>query len=275
MLNSFLIDFVIVSVIFWVAVALFHFIKTRHFRLAHFDFNRDNYCILIMPPLISILLVAIRYQSSLPLGLFLIFGIAGMVGETIFSIWWKIFFEKNFWIYRFDTLFNGYTSTLNFVLWGMGGLLLAWVGEKVGISHSPGNGFLSVPLIATYIFLFFVGLTLFVSYHIGERRKIGFQFKELNFFSYLLFCMPILAVIVYLAYVDILYLRAAIFFGLIAFIFEYLLGKVIEFFISKELWYYSYGSFDHKHSTFLNILPFILGGFYFWFFYILALQVIS
>src|SRR4030042_3133906 len=81
----------------------------------------------MMPFIFSAILEVFVLKSWMPLVLFLIFGLAGVMGEALFSWWWNRLFEKRFWVYRVDSVWNGYTSPLNLIPWGMGGFLYLWI----------------------------------------------------------------------------------------------------------------------------------------------------
>ena len=210
------------------------------------------------------LISALESKDYSALLLLLIFSIAGVLGETLFSFLWHTFYERKFWSYRVDTLADGYTSLLNFIPWAVGGMFyLNIVGKLTSQYSQPGNFHPFLPFYLVFAVAFLAGLALQVLIF-GLILK-GRKFKDVSFFNYFFFCFPgVLAI----ALVAVLYgkimIALAVGFGLIASAAEYLFGKSVEFFLSKKFWTYNYWAFDNGHFTPLSIIPFALGGFYFW-----------
>lgn len=242
--------------------AIWHFMKTGNIKLWRFAFNHKNFYILCSPFIIAAIIQSVIERSYIPIIIFLSFGLAGMAGETLFSWWWKLIFEKRFWVYRVDTLVDGYTSLLNFIPWGMGGILYLLIIDKFAPKLPKFD--LGIKLGSLEIFFGGVAISLLIAYLLRKRRKFGFELKVFNLWTYTLFCLPIIMLVAYLTCVNIYFLWLAFGFGIGVFVSEYLFGKVSEILISKKLWYYNYLTFDHEHSTPLNIIPFMLAGFYFW-----------
>ncbi|OIN93066.1 hypothetical protein COS81_01125 [candidate division WWE3 bacterium CG06_land_8_20_14_3_00_42_16] len=217
------------------------------------------------------------YHSLKPLFFFSLFAVAGVFGESIFSFWWDCLFDKRFWVYGVKPIFHSYSSLLNFVPWGAGGMLYLAILEVLGMkflnplyhvsffSDKPFYVIFSLGFISILIF------TFVFAYLARRRKKWGFEFRKVNIANYLTFCLPITIPLLTLSIFSAIdYFYLTVFFGFIAFIFEYLFGKFLVFFISKKFWYYTYFTFDRKHSTVLIILPAAAGGFLFWTVYLLA-----
>ncbi len=264
----------------WALAILYHFIRHKRFKYAHFEFNYKNYYLLMAPFVFTVFYYAYLVESNFIIWVFLSFAIAGIIGEMVFSLTWDSLFDKRFWVYQVETLADGYSSALNLIPWGFGGLLYLAVvkifSERFGAYNSDlviKNG---LWFKFSLLYLLVLIAVYLISYFIRPRRRFGFEFKELNLGTYTLFVLPMLVPIAYFSiYVASDFFILALAFGMVAFLNEYLLGKFIEFFISRKLWHYSYETFDHRHSTPLSFIPFAFGGFYFWFIYVLVTQVIS
>jgi hypothetical protein len=190
-----------------------------------------------------ILLTCILQNSWYNLGLFVTFAVAGVFGETLFSAWWFSFFGKRFWAYSVETLFNKFTSFLNFIPWGIGGMIYTF----------PLPHYFDTLTLAKYFITIFPVLVL-----------LQYFFKY--FFtrtSYFYFFLPVLLFSITLLFINIDYLLVIIFFLTIPALCEYLFGKATERVISKKMWTYNYCSYDKGHFTPLSMPAFLLAGYYF------------
>lgn len=253
--------------IFWFLATDYHYMKTGNLKLIKFDFNRKNYYLLTTPFIIGAIIESLFARSLVPIVIFIGFGVAGVIGESLFSWWWNSMFKKRFWVYREETVWHGYTSLLNFLPWGMGGFLyLGFI--NVSQNFRPGLIFDA----KLWCFLVFLGawlVSLLSAYFLQTRRKFKFELKEFNIWTYLLFVAPILLTVSYLTFfVDGIFGIIAVGFGIGSFVEEYIFGKLSEIIVSKKLWYYNFWTFDNAHSTVLNIIPFMMSGFYFWIVYL-------
>ncbi len=218
---------------------------------------------MMVTPLLAMVVQSAQTQSWRPLILFFIFAIAGVVGETIVSLWWHLFFGQRFWTYIIDTLYHKYTSWLNFIPWGLGGVIYTNILNNF-IHDAFGNNYAGLE----YVFGLGIILAIFtqiIIFHLILKRNSGNKFHKITTTNFLFFYGPIGLLIILLATIygqQIYYL--AVLFGAIATIAEYLFGKATELFISKKLWVYNYVAIDRGHFTPLSVPLFALAGFYFW-----------
>lgn len=221
-------------------------------KFSHFHFSTKNYYIFILPFLLPIFLG--NFQSMV---LFAFFGFVGMLGESIFSLWWNTFYSNRFWDYKISTIFNKYSSNLNFVPWGIGGLLYTSLQGSFGFIWNPSY----VLLITT---TFILSVALYSVTRLSLKKRTFQVHKNVTLKNYLWFCFPCfasLALAVRLMGWQFLYLALA--FGLGGIVIEFLFGKACSFFIGHRLWTYNYWSRDKGHITPLSFIPFALAGFYF------------
>lgn len=256
--------FVFSGLLVWILIPLFNKIKTGDFRHP-FNFSVKNYYLLMSAFLIYPVWQAIIAHSFTPLIFLLIFAMAGVLGETLFSVWWHLFFEKRFWVYRVETLAHSYTSLLNFIPWGVGGMIFISIVQFLGSRLPLSSVDRSIPVPFYVTFAIFVMLGLAIQLVVWIPVFKGRKFKEVNFWNYTFFCLPyILGLSVCYVLCGKIFLVFALLFAVIAAGAEYLFGKATEFFISKKLWTYSYEAMDNGHFTPLSLVPFSLAGFYFW-----------
>lgn len=197
------------------------------------------------------------HHSWIGLIFFVVFGTAGIAGEVLISFWWKAFYNEPLWTYAVETEVHRYTSRLNFVFWGAGGLFYLDLLQLTGV---PLNKFYH-PFLWTFYSCFFLmlfGLLAVQKYFFKKASKVTFS-------NYLFFCSPfLLALGLGCWWYGNEFLLIAMVFGLVVCFLEYLLGKLMQAVISKKFWTYTYLSMDDGHFTPLSIALFSLAGFYFW-----------
>lgn len=235
------------------------------------NFSETKYYILISGLLVFPLVWGLADSSFLPVAVFIIFGLAGMFGEILFSEWWRSFYEQPFYRYAEDKIVYGYSSTLNFIPWAFGGLLV------LGILHAVDNywpvlnfSFAGSELYTFFVSWFFAGFALqFMARAVLQYfHPYSFKFKKISALNYLLFCLPfILAVMASGIVFGYHIIFIALIFGIVIAMLEYLFGKVLQFMLGRRLWVYLLLSFDDGHFTPLAIIPFSMVGFYFWMIY--------
>ncbi len=245
----------------WTISVLWHRLWKGAYQYKGFTFTIFNYYVMMSAFVMAAFVNAYLLSSIHPLLLFGAFALAGVIGETLISMWWRLFFVKRFWVYTVETVEHGYTSWLNFIPWAVGGSIYITILDAV-VDDPFGQQFAHLWLIASAfvcgLFILQMGLRSLL-YRSSQR------YRTVTPISFILFFWPIAAFVCLLAWIygPIIYLLACLF-GCIAALAEYLLGKSTEFFISKKLWTYSYFAYDQGHFTPLSILFFTLGGFYFW-----------
>lgn len=250
------------------------YLRGDTFKFTHFKFSVRNYYILMLPLAAPSLFAAISKTSAYPLLEFVFLAIAGVVGEVVFSIWWDAMFEKRFWVYRVQTMFKSYTSWLNFIPWAVGAnlYLLIWrvfaqfvvdpLNARTPHTSLPAWQFAAITFGATLVA---EALLLWLW---RSARGQRFEAKNVSFANYALFCTPILVMLTGLGFIySTNYFALFAVMAIVAWIAEYMFGKMCHLFLSKRLWSYTYAASDHGHITPLSIIPFGLAGFYFLFIY--------
>ena len=214
---------------------IFNYISTSRLSFKHFQFSDKNYYLLTSVFVFSVIADAAVTHSWFLVLEFFIFAIAGVVGETLFSIWWHSLYSARFWTYQVETVLHSYTSLLNFIPWGAGGMLYMSLVKHTNFKL-PGNFILIFSSSILLMFLFQIAFFKF-----GYRRLFNeTRFHQLTFSNYIFFCLPILfAIIVSAVFFGPMVLVITLWFGAIAGVVEYLFGKCVEFFISKKLWTYN------------------------------------
>lgn len=262
----FLIAIVPIALIVWVVSVMWYRLRVGSWLFRRFPFSVKNYYILLSPVILLVLFDAWSAQSLAPLARFIVFALAGVVGETIFAEWWHAFFGKRFWVYRVETVVHAITSFLNFIPWALGGGLYFSIAYYFFPKLLP-NSVIAVRQFLTIfsvLFLFCILVQFLTFYMVARAERSSRKFHHVSLWNYLFFVFPILIPVVILEFLygPMVYGMVAAF-GIIATLYEYLFGKATEFFISRKLWTYTYAPMDNGHFTPLSLLPFALGGFYF------------
>lgn len=227
-------------------------------RFIKFKFSIRNYYLLLSVFIIVLFIYAFKVNSFQPIFIFLVFSIAGIIGETIVSFWWQMFFGQRLWVYNTQTVYHKYTSLLNFIPWGVGGYLyLITAGQIMPTLHYPNLSFIFVPLFPVLVILQKIIFDLF-------KPHKHFKFHTVGLTNLLFFYFPILIAV---GITIIIYgwniLGVFVLFAIVATTAEYFFGKICQSVISKKLWTYNYLSFDEGHFTPISIILFAFGGFYF------------
>ncbi len=224
------------------------------FKFFGFKFNVFNYHFFISILVFSAILATAIIEEPYLLLVFWLFGFAGMIGETLFSLVWDSLFPKPFWYYTECTLFGKYTSTLNFFIWATGGMVVLFIKDFFELKYNNPlvnlnieNSLIFFWIIFCALFAFLFAFRFFYTSRVLKQKTL--EFSALTYKTYFIFCIPFLI---------------ALAFGAICFVLEYVIGKILEIFLGEKFWVYNYNTFDKHHSTALNIIPFALGGFYFW-----------
>ena len=218
---------------------------------------------MFLPAPVAAIIYSFMLRSITPFVLFLFFCIAGIVGEVGFSMWWKQYYKERFWEYTTNTLLNKYTSSLNFLAWGVGGFLYLAILDNFPTMHLT-----EIPFLFIGIFFVIAFIQLVAFFTVVKFTKINRLFDKVTLVNLFFFFLPALVPLIMLTIrygVPVLLLFAA--FGVVAALIEYLFGKSIELFLSRKLWAYNYLQKDDGHFTILVVPAFAFGGFYFWLVY--------
>lgn len=214
--------------------------------------------------------LSLRAESFAPIVYFLLFGLFGMLGEILFSEWWKSFYEQPLYKYSVEGIVHSFSAKINFIPWGVAGLFCLWLiniffknfpGSKINL-NTGANEFYYVFIVCFFAGFAFQFMVRAVMEFVHPR---SFKFKKVGFLNQFLFLFPFLLGI---AVSSLIFGKVIIWFGLglglFAALAEYGYGKVLEHSFGKKFWIYKPWSFDHGHFTPLAIIPFALMGFYFW-----------
>ncbi len=257
---------------YFVAIISYYAVH-RKIKFSRFRFTYRNYYIMTFPFVFPSLFLGFLDETFVYFLIFAYFGILGVVGETIFSVLWKIYFRKPFWEYKTLAIFNKFSSLLNFIPWGFGGFLFLFLtrfyfdnfGNVFYKNMGPENVivfFLNISIFFLLQALFFKLAIKFFPLKKMFKKKTRIVVKYVYFTSFFLL-IGILIPINYL-YFLLLFLL----YGIVAFFAEYFFGKMSKTMIGKKLWTYEYLTIDKKHTTPLNIFPFGLAGYYFFFLFL-------
>lgn len=264
-----------ISLILAYLIAVFsYYIIHGKLLFSGFRFSYRNYHIMMIPFVFPPLFIGFLDGTWIYFLTFLYFGIIGVIGETMFSILWKYYFRNPFWKYKSLTIFNKFSSLLNFIPWGVGGFmylsLTSFYLNNFGNIFYEGIGkeqILSLFLKITIIFVLQILLFKLVSKVFPLRKKFNKKKRIIIKYIYFVssfFLLGLLVPINYFHYLSLFFL-----YGIVAFIAEYFFGKISKLIIGKKLWTYEYLTIDKKHTTPLNIIAFGLGGYYFFFLFLL------
>jgi hypothetical protein len=237
----------------------------REIQLTHFSFSPFHYYMMMSTFGVALIFQTLLRDNVDIFYLFVFLCFAGVIGETIFSLWWKGFFARRFWVYKVETIFSKYTSLLNLIPWGVGGFLYLVVYDNLnkflGTSLSNQSVFFSS---FVFVMLIFVSIGFRLVFNLILERTITLRFRKFALHRYFYYVLPfVFTIIMFTLFFDPYYLVLAVGFGIIGFLTEYLFGKVCVLFVSRSLWDYTYHTFDNKHGTLLSIVPFSIAGFWF------------
>ena len=199
------------------------------------------------------LLVDARY-----LLLFVVAGVAGIVGELLVSVLWRSFFREPIWTYSYRSVLSGYTSTLNFLPWAVGALLFHETSRLLG---GVGSGAPFVPMAISAVAL---GIGLLASFALrGYTKARAREFSKPAFF---VFCLPIVTTAVALSvFASSKYALLMAAFAVVGFLTEYGYGRSMSTFFERGLWTYNHWQIDEGHTSFVTFPLWALGGLYFHF----------
>jgi hypothetical protein len=198
------------------------------------------------------LVVNVRY-----LAFFLVAGVAGIAGELLLSVIWRAFFREPIWTYTYGAQASGFTSTLNFLPWAVGGLLFQVVGRLAQPEHIAPTR----PMLVS-IGAFAVSLAIAWPVRALTRPVDGAFSKT----ALAIFCLPIATTGIALALLcNPIYLSLMALFAIVGSITEYGYGRSMSYLFEKGLWSYNHGKIDDGHTSYVTLPLWALGGLYFHF----------
>jgi hypothetical protein len=226
-----------------------------------FEWSTLSYYCFLLPFVIPILAWLFLYPNTHLAVFFALSAVLGVLGESAFSLYWHSFFTEPFWHYSIGTFWRQYSSILNFIPWAVGGIL--YLGVARFVHFTPNAEELSLFWITFFFSL--VGLVLLRHCYKLIRGRTSITFKRITIPAYVIALLPLLLPIVVTAslFPSSNICTTAIFFGVGAWIVEYLFGKGCVYFVSRRLWVYNHVAWDEGHITPLSIIPFAFGGFWF------------
>ncbi len=269
------------SLLFAYVVSVFsYYVVYKKVKFSNFRFSIRNYYIMTTPFIIPAILLSLFEGVFFYIYIFILFSIAGVIGEIIFSFLWKEYFRKPFWKYSVSTIVNNFSSWLNFIPWGFGGFLFLfierfyvyYIGDGINVLLFKENIafiLLQIILLLFVHLLFFriVGREIVLKFlKRGKTNNRGIRITAK--YVYFIMFFFLMGVMLPMKYIDYLFLFSL--FGVGAFLAEYGFGKMSKIIIGKKLWKYNYLTIDNSHTTPLNIFPFGLGGYYFLIIYLVA-----
>ncbi|MEO7095247.1 MAG: hypothetical protein ABI175_18445, partial [Polyangiales bacterium] len=182
---------------------------------------------------------------------------AGIAGELLLSVLWRTFFREPIWTYTYGARAAGFTSTLNFLPWAVGGLLFQVVGRLVHPEHvNPARPMLvSIGAYALGLAIAWIVRALL--------RPVDGSFSNSRL---AIFCIPIAATAAALGVLcDPIYLLLMAVFALVGSTTEYSYGRSMSELFEKGLWSYNHGKIDGGHTSYVTLPLWALGGLYFHF----------
>lgn len=261
----------ILGLLIWGGVVLQHYIKTHMIKYKHFPYSELHYYLFLSPLVLAVFCASILTRSSSYLSFFLAFGAAGMIGELLFSFWWKQYFGRRFWKYELETTASKYTSYLNFIPWGLSGFIYTGVIGYVSriLPHGFDLSHMSLVCLAISLGIFLQYTTFYV---FVKKDHPHDKIHHPTHAAYILFFAPLGIGLLVALCINLFIPFVFIIAGLVATAAEYCFGKATQFLISKKLWNYTYLTYDNNHFTPLAIPAFILGGIYYWMLYLLFIH---
>ena len=189
--------------------------------------------------------------------LFVVAGVAGIVGELVVSVLWRQFFDQPIWTYSYRSVLRGYTSTLNFFPWAVGALFLHTAGRFLTEVPGAAPSMLRPVLVA--------GVALLGSWLVvwPWRRWSGGD-RSFSKRAFAVFCVPIGVSAVALGiFCGPAYPLSMAAFSLVGFLTEYSYGRGMSLFFERGLWTYNHWQIDQGHTSFVTFPLWALGGLYF------------
>lgn len=220
--------------------------------------NRKFYLLMGWAPLTFAVLAAL--VSPRYLALFLVAGLAGILGEIAVALLWRGFFRIPIWTYSHRAVLSGHTSTLNFLPWAVGALLFQLTGRAA--SSEPGSALAVLrPMLVSAVALA-AGLALAWP----ARRHTSARDGTFSGLAFAVFCAPIglTALALGLAFGP-RYPLLMTAFAIVGFATEYGYGRGMSLFFERGLWTYNHLKIDGGHTSFVTLPLWALGGLYFHF----------
>jgi hypothetical protein len=194
------------------------------------------------------------------LALLLVAGLTGVFGELLVAALWRCFFRVPIWTYSYRSVLGGHSSTLNFLPWAVGALLLHTTGRSAGALLGIERAVARPMMVSALAFL--VGLALaWALCGVGPARS-----REFSKPAFAVFCLPIaLTGLALCVLCDPAWALVMASFSLVGFSTEYGYGRSMSLFFERGLWTYNHWKIDGGHTSFVTLPLWALGGLYFHF----------
>lgn len=242
------------SILLIAGIASTQLVLHKKVRFDRFAYSSRNYYLLLTPLVIPLVLLWVYTGDLFTPAVFVLCAVGGMLGEVLFSIYWNTIFTTKFWEYKVRTLYHAYSSTLNAIPWGIGGLLYLELATIANFTPPPQKIVFFGSVLLCTVFLTTIYTTMWKKRH---------HTVTLTTYAYAMIPFITALIATSIAYADTTILRVALLFGSVAMVAEYIFGKLSSRCISKKLWVYTHMTYDHGHITPLSFLPFSLAGFWF------------
>ncbi len=240
---------------------IINWIKRNKFGLPVFKYSILNTYLFLSVFAVAAFLGALNSGGVSYFIWFLIVGFVGMAAEATYSYIWRLYFKKNNWTYTELPIFNAFTSWYNFIPWSVGLMIFLRVLTQLA-GYFALNDFIYVALL--HLFLA-AGITAFqaVFGYIQKRKDEEFNLS-FSFGTFVLFSMPLIVPVVLISiFFGLEYLIYALVCGFLAFVLEYLYGKVMDLLFGRQFWTYSYATLDGNHTSPTNFFGAIVAGYLF------------
>ena len=207
--------------------------------------------IFVIPLFVASVLVQ-DFSYVLP---FFIVGFIGMAAEAFYDFYWHQFNNKPLWEYTLGAIFNKYTSSVNFVAWSTSAVVFIGIVYFFD-SLMKQDQFIVFADYSLYFILTFTLIFAFLA-RIYKSKKAD----SITFVKYLIIVLPILLGFIFsCSLTSWIYLVYVFCFGIIAFVSEYLYGKILEYVFGKKFWIYNYATIDNDSTSPFNIIPAMFAG---------------
>ncbi len=233
---------------------IFLFFRGHGVKWYGFRYSRTRYYLLLS----LFLLPNILSQHALFFWIkFFAFGIIGIILESLYGFYWEELFGERLWIYRKDTIFNGHSSWLNVIPWGIGGCFFQNLATK-GVY---------TPTTEEMLIFWAINLFFFLIMSIWRNLKKNRQQpnKSLTLKGYLIIFSPYIGTLIITSLLSGHYhiIVATLQYSVWGCALEYFFGKFLVFILTDKLWVYLPDPIDNGHFTAWLLLPCMFGGFYF------------
>jgi hypothetical protein len=194
--------------------------------------------------------------------LFVAAGLLGIAGELAVAWLWRTFFRVPIWTYSYNSVLAGHTSTLNFLPWAIGALLLHTTARLVGaLAGTDVDAAVARPMLVATLAFSIGAIVAWPLRRFTRARALDFSKP-----AFAVFCLPIATVALALGvFCDPAWLAVMLALAVVGFLTEYGYGRSMSLFFEQGLWTYNHWKIDSGHTSFVTLPLWALGGLYFHF----------